>query len=120
MINIKDRLPKNIEYYQINEIKLEPITLDLVLGIINPINPKEFFSINFKNLAYFSVSKAPDDIDGCFQIGYFKLSHYKDPHSSSELINCGLTTYPDLGEVYHLKIEGDIYIEVVSNSLILK
>lgn len=119
MMSIKDRLPKDIDYYQINDIKLEPITLDLSIGFINPISPDDFFSINFKNLAYFSVSKTPNDIDGIFQIGCCELFHCKDPHSLSELVKCGLVIYERFGESYYLHIEGDVCIDVVSEELII-
>ncbi len=117
MINITEKLPKDINYYQINKINLHPIRLDLVIDFVNPIDLDEDISISFEGLVYFAISKTPEDSEGCFQIGDVQLFLCEDIKKLLSLKQCGLTIPPDLKNVYYLKIEGDIFIELVSKKV---
>jgi hypothetical protein len=110
-------LPENISYFQISRIFLDPIELWLCLDITNPIG-KETFSLEFRKLAYFSITKTPDDDDGYYLIGDIKLIKVND--ISSLLDNLGGNFFAQntncKNGFYHLHIEGDLCIDIVSCS----
>lgn len=107
------RLPENISYYQIQRVILDPIKLELCLELVNPIGG-ENICLEFKKLAYFSVSKTPDDEEGCYLIGDIKLTQVNDvPKILEKLQYDFLNVDINQGNFYYLHIEGDICLEVV-------
>ncbi len=119
MINIKEKLPKNINYYQINKVDLHSITLDLTIDFVNPIDLDEDMSISFEELVYFAISKTPEDNEGCFQIGDVQLFLCNDIKELLTLKQCSLIIPADLENVYYLKIEGDIFIELICKKVVI-
>ena len=109
-------LPENICYFQIVEVFLEPMELWLKLEIINPINPTELIKLKLDEMAYFSISKTPEDSEGCYQILDIQLSLWEDMDALYKKVNYKFYNTPKIRELYYLYIEGDICLDVVSKS----
>lgn len=108
------KLPENISYYQIQRVVLDPIKLELCLELVNPIGRENIF-LEFKKLVYFSISKTPDDEEGCYLIGDIKLTLVNDVPKILEKLQYGfLNVDINQDNFYYLHIEGDLCLEVVS------
>jgi hypothetical protein len=110
-------LPSDISYYQIVKVELEPIRLCLRLEFIDPISLKEI-ALELNNMVYFSLSKTPDDEEGCYLLGEIKLSsiNVSDREALLSQLGYGFIANQDinfLNTMYYLHIEGDICLEAV-------
>jgi len=110
-------LPENISYFQISQVVLEPIELWLRLELVNPIE-QENFALEFRDLAYFSISKTPEDNEGCYMIGDIKLSSVNDVAPLLDKLGYGFLKLDvsTRDNFYYLHIEGDLCLDVVSCS----
>ncbi len=111
-------LPKDISYFQISRLILEPIELWLQLELVNPISPKQTVTLELRELAYLSLSKTPEDNEGCYQIGEIQLSSTSDPTSLLKNLGYGFSNVAMRNDnnFWHLHIEGDLCLDAVSGS----
>lgn len=109
-------LPENASYFQIVNIVIDPIKLWVELELIDPIALKNHI-LQFHELAYFSISKDHDDNDGCYTICDIELTR---SHNVKEILSSlgyrftGNSTLKEIDSVYHLHLEGDVCMDIVS------
>ena len=107
-------LPENICYFQISSLFLDPVALWLNLELVNPIDPRQKIKLKLCDIAYFSVSKTPEDGEGCYLIGNIQLSLWEDIALLYEKLNYKFSNVITDGSLYYLNIEGDICLDVAS------
>ena len=113
-------LPEDIDYFQISKFFLDPVSLWLNLELVNPIEPTQRVKLKLCELAYFSVSKTPEDNEGCYLIGSIQLSLWEDVALLYNKIDYKFSNVSTDGNMYYLNIEGDICLDVVSKSCLVE
>jgi hypothetical protein len=84
-------LPKNIDYFQVVGVNLDPRTFALRLEVIDPIETK-YFTLEFDDPIFISISKTPDcDDESIYQLGELKVDILSDPTPVLTRLGYGFT-----------------------------
>ena len=112
-------LPENISYFQITRLFLDPIGFSLNLEVVNPIKPTQQVKLKLCEIAYFSMSRTPEDEEGCYPIFSIQLSLWEDIALLYKKVGYKFFDVSTDGKLYYLTIEGDICLDVVSRSCLV-